>query len=216
MRTYTRLGLAAALATAATPALAQSGYGSQGGYGQQGYGSTSGYGSQAYPPSTYDRGQSGYPPPANGRPSQYDQTTRPGDYDRAERYGQPERMNQGQGQDDQDLARQLNLTAAQRPAFDAYRRAFAPDEARARQEEDEMRRMASMTTPQRLDSARAALARDRGDFDRTDAATRNFYAQLSPAQRRTFDQLTAPQMDEEGGQDQGGPSPTQPTARPPR
>ena len=200
MRTTARLGLAAVLlAAAATPALAQAGYGSP-----------------AYPPSTYDRGSSGYQTPAGGRPSQYDQNTRPGDYDRAERYGQPDRSDQGQGQDDsQALARQLNLTAAQRPAFDAYRRAFAPDEARGRQEEDEMRRMASLTTPQRLDAARAAQARDRADFDRTEAATRSFYAQLSPTQRRTFDRLTAPQMEDEGP-DQGGPSPTQPTARPPR
>ena len=78
-----------------------------------------------------------------------------------------------------------------------------------------MQRMASMTTPQRLDASRAALARDRADFDRTDAATRSFYAQLSPAQRRTFDRLTAPQMDEDGG-DQDGPSPGRPAARPPR
>ncbi len=80
-----------------------------------------------------------------------------------------------------------------------------------------MRRAPSLTTPQRLDAARAALGRDRADFDRTDAATRAFYAQLSPGQRRTFDQLTAPQMDDGGGQDGGGgPSPTQPSARPPR
>ena len=94
------------------------------------------YGSQAYPPSTYDRG-------ASGRPSPYGQDTqRPNDAGGAERYGQPDRYDQGQGQgqgpgqdpqqEDQALARQLNLSSAQRPAFDAYRRAFAPDEARAR------------------------------------------------------------------------------------
>ena len=222
MRTSARLGLAAAvLAAAATPALAQ-GYGSQSGYGQQGYGS------QPYPPSTYDRGSSSQPParPGGGRPSPYDQTPRPGDYGGAERYGQADRYDQGRdqggqeqeqdlGRDDQDLARQLNLTAAQQPSFDAYRRAFAPDEARERQEEDEMRRMPSMTTPQRLDSARAALARDRADFDRTDAATRSFYGQLSPAQRRTFDRLTAPQAEPDGADtDDDGPSSNRPP--PPR
>ena len=138
MPTTAHLGLAAALlaAVAATPALAQTGYGSQGGYPQSGYGSqgygqqgsspTSGYGSpQAYPPSTYDRGSNGYP--SSGRP---------GDYGGAERYGRPESMDQGQGgdqaQDPEALARRLNLTASQRPAYDAYRRAFQPDEARAR------------------------------------------------------------------------------------
>ena len=220
MPTTAHLGLAAFLAAAATPALAQTGYGSQGGYPQSGYGSqgygqqgsspTSGYGSpQAYPPSTYDRGSNGYP--SSGRP---------GDYGGAERYGRPESMDQGQGgdqaQDPEALARRLNLTASQRPAYDAYRRAFQPDEARARQEEDEMRRMASLTTPQRLDMARASLGRDRADFDRTDSATRTFYAQLSPAQRRTFDQLTAPQMDEDGPGQGDGPSPTQPAGRPQR
>lgn len=212
-------GLAAVLlAAAATPALAQ-GYGQPGGYAQ-GSGSNAGYGSQAYPPSTYDRRS----PSGDTRQAPSDRDRRPGDYGGAERYGQPDRYDQGQrpdqggaeAEDPEQLARRLNLTGAQRGAYDSYRRAFQPDEARARQEEDDMRRMASLTTPQRLDAARAAQARDRADFDRTDAATRAFYAQLSPAQRRTFDQLTAPQMDEDGPDQGGGPSPTQPAARPPR
>ena len=207
MRTTASLGLAALLlAAAAAPAAAQTGYGSQ-----------------AYPPSSYDRGSSGYQPA--GRPAPYGSDARSGAADRAESYGQPDRYDQGQDQgggdeqaeDPQALARQLNLSPSQQGAFDAYRRAFQPDEARMRQEEAEMRRMASLTTPQRLDAARAAQTRDRADFDRTEAATRAFYAQLNPTQRRSFDQLTAPQMDDEGGQDgPGGPSPTQPSGRPQR
>ena len=204
MPPLTRTALAAILAAAvATPALAQGGQG----YGGQGYGAQS-YDRQAYPPSTYDRGagasQPGYD---NGRGQP---AYGAGGYDQGDPGG-------GQADDPQELARRLNLSASQQGAYDAYRRAFQPDEARQRQEEDDMRRMASLTTPQRLDMARASLARDRADFDRTEAATRAFYAQLSPAQRRTFDQLTAPQMDE-GGPDQGGdgPSPSQPAARPQR
>lgn len=234
MSTPVRPALAAAaaamLAAAASPALAQTygsqGYGSQG-YGSQGYnqpygGSTarSGYGAQNYPPSTYDRGSSqGY---GASPSSQYPSNTRAPDYGGAERYGQPNRYDQGQGGDQGDdpeaLARQLNLSPSQRQAYDAYQRAFQPDEARMRQEEDDMRRAASLTTPQRLDQARAAMDRDRADFERTAAATRAFYAQLSPAQRRTFDQITAPQPDDgqDGPDGQGGPSPTQPTARQPR
>ena len=212
MSPLTRTGLAALLAAAAaTPALAQ-GYGSQP-YGGQPSG-TQGYDRQAYPPSTYDRSATSGYQPTDGRSSQYDQTARPGDYESANRYGQPEQYGQDQGgQDPQQLARQLNLSPSQRAAYDSYRRAFQPDQARARQEQDDMARMASLTTPQRLDMARGSLARDRADFDRTDQATRSFYAQLSPGQRRTFDQLTAPQMDDGG---QGGPSAMQPAATSPR
>lgn len=212
----TRAGLAALLlAAAASPALAQSygnqGYGNQG-YGSQGYGGqpAAGYDRQGYPPSTYDRGATSGSPPSGGYrgdDGRYGGPGQQGGYDQG-----------GGGADDPEaLARQLNLTPSQRSAYQAYQAAFRPDEARARQEEDDMRRMASLPTPQRLEMARASLARDRADFDRTDAATRAFYAQLSPAQRRTFDQLTAPQMDD-GGPDggPGGPSPTQPAARPPR
>ena len=221
MRPLIRTGLAAlALAAAATPVLAQT-YGGQG-YGGQGYGgqapSGQGYDRQAYPPSTYDRGaqpSSGYGR-GGSTSSGYDggrsQPTGGGAYDQG---GADDGAQDGGQGDPQELARRLNLSAQQQGAFDAYRRAFQPDEARMRREEDEMRRMASLTTPQRLDLARAAQVRDRADFDRTEAATRAFYAQLSAGQRRTFDQLTAPQMDDEGG-GADGPSPTQPAGRPPR
>jgi hypothetical protein len=206
MRPLAFTALAALLAGA--PAAAQT-------YGQ-------GYGQPSYPPSTYDRGaQPGYPPSTYDRggypPSGYDtrgQGQPQGGYGQGG-YGQAGYDQGPQGgagaEDPRELARRLNLTPAQQAAFDAYRRAFAPDQARAQQEDEEMRRMASLSTPQRLDMARASLARDRADFDRTDSATRAFYAQLSPSQRRTFDQLTAPQMDEGG---QGGPSPTQPAGAP--
>ncbi len=222
--TRTAAALLAASAAMAAPAFAQTygsqGYGSQGqGYGSQGYGGQ-GYGTQGasgqgygqgygqgdarggHPSSTYDR--NGYPP------STYDGGR--GAADPRAGYDAPPA---GQADDAAALARQLNLTPSQGTAYETYKDAFRPDEARARQEDDEMRRMASLSTPQRLDLARASLQRDRADFDRTDAATRAFYGQLSAAQRRTFDRLTAPQMDQDGGP--GGPSPTQPAApSPPR
>ena len=111
-----------------------------------------------------------------------------------------------------DLGRELSLRPDQQAALAAYKAAFAPDEARERREENEARRLPAMTTPQRLDFSRRQMEAERADFERTDAATRRFYAQLSPAQQRAFDRVTAPQMDDDD--DDRAPSAGQPA--PPR
>ncbi len=123
-----------------------------------------------------------------------------------DRYGDNDR---GQAAEP-DLARELSLRSDQQAALSAYKAAFALDEARDRREEAEARRLPNMTTPERLDYSRRQMEAERADFERTDAATRRFYAQLSPAQRRTFDRITAPPMDD--GQDDRA-SPQDPTGR---
>lgn len=169
-----------------------------------------------YPPSSYDRPASSpsSDPYDRSRPNGY-APQRDGRYDdRQEDRGRYQDQGaQGGGYADggqPDLARELNLRADQRAALDAYQSAFRPDEAAARAAEDMARRLPSMTTPQRLDFTRREMERERADFERSDAATRRFYAQLTAQQRQTFDRLTAPQ--DEGGEDDR-PSPGDPTGR---
>lgn len=174
--------------------------------------------SDRYPPSAYDRG---YP---NRNESDPRMTTRYADptYEPAPVRGGPadgrgdDRDDADRGGDggsgDVDLARELNLRGAQLTALETYRAAFRPDEAATRRAQETAGRLPSMTTPQRLDFTRSEMDRERADFDRTDAATRRFYAELSPDQRRSFDRLTAPQPAPGGGPDGPFPSP-QPAPR---
>lgn len=50
-------------------------------------------------------------------------------------------------------------------------------------------RMAQMTTPQRLDAARTRMTERMAQFDQRAAATKRFYAQLSPSQQKAFDAM---------------------------
>ncbi|MFM1959843.1 MAG: hypothetical protein RL588_1360 [Pseudomonadota bacterium] len=78
----------------------------------------------------------------------------------------------------------LQLTPAQEPALKAFIASQKPPappapEARAK----------ALTTPERLDRQRARLAERLAEFDRRAAATRTFYAQLTPSQKKAFDAL---------------------------
>jgi hypothetical protein len=81
----------------------------------------------------------------------------------------------------------LQLTPAQEPALKAFlasRKPPAPPAAEARAK--------ALTTPDRLDRQRARLMERLAEFDRRAAATRTFYAQLSPSQKKAFDALPPP------------------------
>lgn len=175
LRTLILVGTGVA-ALAATPALAQPGYGRQGDYGgqssQQGYGQDrGGYGQSQGPASGAPAGGAGYADADQAPP---------------------------------DLGRALSLRADQRAALQAYQEATTPTEAEQRRMQDDMTRIARMTTPQRLDFTSQQMARDESDFARRAQAVRRFYAQLTPTQQRRFDQLTAPQQGGEEGQERGG------------
>ncbi len=85
----------------------------------------------------------------------------------------------------QKLRDVLQLTPAQEPALKAFLEAQkppgppAPPEARAK----------PLTTPERLDSQRARMVERLAAFDRRAAATKTFYAQLTPAQKKAFDAM---------------------------
>ncbi len=174
--TTAALSLAALAVALAGPAAAQS-------YGQSGYGQPS-YGSSGYAP----------PPGAGARDPYGDRTST----ERPERPERPEAPEQEEPS--QDLVRQLNLRGDQQAAFRDYQAAFQA-QGQGDEGQDDVSRLAAMTTPQRLDDSARQMDRDRADFERVAAATRRFYATLDPGQKRTFDRLTAPQAEPE---DDGG------------
>lgn len=85
----------------------------------------------------------------------------------------------------QKLRDVLQLTPAQEPALKAFLEAQKPPAPPARPDA----RAKPLTTPERLDSQRARMVERLAAFDRRAAATKTFYAQLTPAQKKAFDAL---------------------------
>jgi hypothetical protein len=85
-----------------------------------------------------------------------------------------------------DLKADLKITAAQEPAWNAYKTAMQPPVPEKR---DDMKRedWAKLTTPERLDKERALRQQFAADADKRDDAIRAFYKQLSAEQKKTFD-----------------------------
>ena len=79
----------------------------------------------------------------------------------------------------------LQLTPAQEPALKAFLEAQKPPEPPAPPEAGAK----ALTTPEKLDRQRTRIVERLADFDRRAAATRTFYAQLTPAQKKAFDAL---------------------------
>ncbi|MCX7588609.1 Spy/CpxP family protein refolding chaperone, partial [Phenylobacterium sp. 58.2.17] len=80
----------------------------------------------------------------------------------------------------------LQLRPDQEPALKAF---LAASQPAARPAPGDRAAMAGMTTPQRLDAQRARMTERLARFDQRAAATKKFYAQLSPAQQKAFDTL---------------------------
>ena len=76
----------------------------------------------------------------------------------------------------------LQLRPDQEPALKAFLAASQPAPG-------DRAAMAAMTTPQRLDAQRARMTERLARFDQRAAATKKFYAQLSPTQQKAFDTL---------------------------
>lgn len=82
----------------------------------------------------------------------------------------------------------LQLRPDQEPALKTYVAALAQTaDAPRRDGEPKL----AATTPQRLDAQRDRASRRMAALDRRIAATKAFYAQLSPAQQKAFDTLSA-------------------------
>lgn len=189
------------LLAAAPAAHAQSGYG-QSGYGQGGYGPSGN--AQGGQDRTGPEGGSAYDRGYDDRSASQGRQG-PGGYgdDRAPASdvssGRPP-GGAGYADADQappDLGRELGLRPEQQTALRAYQQATTPAEADQRRAEQEFQRLATLTTPQRLDFTAGQMQRDQADFARRAVAVRRFYAQLTPEQQRRFDQLTAPPQGED-------------------
>jgi Spy/CpxP family protein refolding chaperone len=88
----------------------------------------------------------------------------------------------------QHLRDTLQLRPEQEPALRAFIDAARPSGDRMGRRggrED----FSALSTPERLDRARARMVERMAAFDRRAAATKRFYAQLSPSQQKAFDAI---------------------------
>lgn len=97
----------------------------------------------------------------------------------------------------------LQLRPEQEPAL----RTFLSASQRSPGDRGKMRgqrqEMAQMTTPQRLDRMAERMRERQARFEQHAAATKRFYAQLSPAQQKAFDAI-GPRGRMKGGEHRGG------------
>ncbi len=84
----------------------------------------------------------------------------------------------------------LRLQPDQREAWRAYNDAIAQDRASHQNPMDMAERLNVMQTPERLDAMVDQMKSDEAAFQRRAAATKAFYAVLTPDQKQTFDRIT--------------------------
>lgn len=111
-------------------------------------------------------------------------TPRAGGAERRDPAAMQQRMEQG-------LAREkarLQITAAQEPAWNAFTTAIRPDPAQRARMQAERGEWAKLTTPERIDRMRAERSQRDAEIDRRGDATKTFYAALTPAQQKLFDE----------------------------
>ncbi len=85
----------------------------------------------------------------------------------------------------------LQLTPQQEPALQAFLTAMKPEMRMERRERPaaDAPKPAPLTTPERLDKQLERMAKRQEAFTKRAAATKTFYAQLSPSQKKAFDAL---------------------------
>lgn len=98
-----------------------------------------------------------------------------------------ERGTQHMAQRATDLKAKLKLSPEQEAAWNTYIAAMKPP---ARPPLPNRADIDKLSTPERLDKMRELRQQREAEFDQRDAATRTFYATLSPEQKKTFDDNT--------------------------
>ncbi|MBP7651107.1 MAG: Spy/CpxP family protein refolding chaperone [Phenylobacterium sp.] len=104
----------------------------------------------------------------------------------------------------QHLRAALQLTANQEPALNAFVQSMAPPADWRDKMREHRAERATLTTPQRLDRMKARMADRQVQFTRRADATMQFYAQLSPSQKKAFDALRPMGGRGKGGGHRGG------------
>ncbi|HVL74910.1 MAG TPA: Spy/CpxP family protein refolding chaperone [Noviherbaspirillum sp.] len=104
-----------------------------------------------------------------------------------DRQAKIERMHERMQQKTEELRAKLNLTPQQEPAWNAYVAAMTPKQGErpARPSREEM---AKLTAPERMDRMHAMMQRAEQAMAVRAKATRDFYAVLTPEQRKVFDE----------------------------
>ncbi|MFT4266785.1 MAG: Spy/CpxP family protein refolding chaperone [Xenophilus sp.] len=85
------------------------------------------------------------------------------------------------------LKGKLKLDASQEGAWATYTAALQPPADAKPPQRPDRAEFAKLTTPERLDRLQARQAERAAEFAKRADATKAFYAQLSPAQQKTFD-----------------------------
>lgn len=106
------------------------------------------------------------------------------------------------------LKGQLNLTAEQEPAWNAYVEAQKSAMSMANHQRPDPAELAKLSTPERLDKMQALRAQRMGEMtvamDKRLEATKTLYAALTPTQQKIFDAATVPGQHHGMGQHKGG------------
>lgn len=99
-----------------------------------------------------------------------------------------ERMQERMARRMAEFKQRLQITPAQEGAWTAFAAAMQPPaQPPQRPDRAEFERL---TTPERIDRMQALRAQRNAEMDRRAQATKTFYAQLSPEQKKVFDQET--------------------------
>ena len=95
-------------------------------------------------------------------------------------------MKERMGQRLEAFKQKLQLTPAQEPAWNGFVQSMQPN-AEPRHARLDWQGMDKLTTPERIDRMRAMHAQRGAEMERRGEAVKAFYAQLTPAQQKTFD-----------------------------
>ena len=104
------------------------------------------------------------------------------------RHYDPARMAERVNKRLNDLHQKLQISASQEGAWNSFTNAMQPA---ANLQRPDPQALAAMTTPERIDQMHAMRDRRNAEMDRRAEATKAFYAQLTPEQKKTFDAETA-------------------------
>ncbi len=109
-----------------------------------------------------------------------------------QRHADPAKMLEMHARHQTELKTKLNLSPAQENAWASYAAATQPPTAMAARMDPERRKkmrddMQKLTTPERIDRMNAIKAERDAEMAKRGAATKAFYAELTPQQQQVFD-----------------------------
>ena len=90
----------------------------------------------------------------------------------------------------------LHLTAAQEPAWSAYKATVTPPADAQQRRRAAAQLFPTLSAPRRIDLVEAEMQQDLDDLHRQSTALKAFYATLTPQQQHTFDTQTLPRRDD--------------------